>query len=425
MAADMSGKKEKIAFVVIRYGREINGGAEYHCRMLAERLAGDYDVEVLTTCVKNYVTGENEYPEGEEMLNGVRVRRFLAEPFDAAAHRNCVRRAAPAKKLRHLLYRFRLLRPLSHLKPVWHYKESEEVAALNTQACYSPKLNAFICENKAAYKAIIPLSFFPHTYYAALYAPERTLLIPTMHNNGSSFRSIITSVFTRVAYIAFNTRAEQRLMERIVGRGMAPHGVVGVGIERTSPADWETTRAKYALPDEYLLYVGRIDPMKLNHIVDYFLLYKRRNPASRLKLVLMGGVFGKTVSHSDLLYTGFVSEAEKTAILRGAVAVVNPSRYESLSLILLEAMNEGKAMLVNGRCEVLKEHCVRSGGAALYYKGGKDFIRKLRRIESSASLRDEMGEKGQRYVEGEYGWAQVLHRMKRAIESINRGGVGI
>ena len=84
MAADMSGKKEKIAFVVIRYGREINGGAEYHCRMLAERLAGDYDVEVLTTCVKNYVTGENEYPEGEEMLNGVRVRRFLAEVAPSA-----------------------------------------------------------------------------------------------------------------------------------------------------------------------------------------------------------------------------------------------------------------------------------------------------------------------------------------------------
>lgn len=54
--------KEKIAFIVVRYGKDINGGAEYHCRMLAERLVNDYDVEVLTTCVKNYVTGDNEYP---------------------------------------------------------------------------------------------------------------------------------------------------------------------------------------------------------------------------------------------------------------------------------------------------------------------------------------------------------------------------
>lgn len=45
--------KENIAFVVVRYGLNINGGAEYHCRMLAERLTNDYNVEVLTTCVDN------------------------------------------------------------------------------------------------------------------------------------------------------------------------------------------------------------------------------------------------------------------------------------------------------------------------------------------------------------------------------------
>ena len=38
-------KKEKVAFVVVRYGKNINGGAEYHCQMLAERLVSDYDVE--------------------------------------------------------------------------------------------------------------------------------------------------------------------------------------------------------------------------------------------------------------------------------------------------------------------------------------------------------------------------------------------
>ena len=53
--------KKKIAFVVVRYGKEINGGAEYHCRMLAERLVDKYDVEVLTTCVRNYLKGTNDY----------------------------------------------------------------------------------------------------------------------------------------------------------------------------------------------------------------------------------------------------------------------------------------------------------------------------------------------------------------------------
>lgn len=55
--------------------------------MLAERLVNDYDVEVLTTCVKNYVTGDNEYPEGEEILNGVLVRRFYSDPVEPDLHK--------------------------------------------------------------------------------------------------------------------------------------------------------------------------------------------------------------------------------------------------------------------------------------------------------------------------------------------------
>ena len=121
--------KEKIAFIVVRYGKDINGGAEYHCRMLAERLVNDYDVEVLTTCVKNYVTGDNEYPEGEEILNGVLVRRFYSDPVEPDLHKSYVRQAAPAKKWRHFLYRCRLLKPLSYVKPIWHYKEQEEIKA--------------------------------------------------------------------------------------------------------------------------------------------------------------------------------------------------------------------------------------------------------------------------------------------------------
>ncbi len=94
------------------------------------------------------------------------------------------------------------------------------------------------------------------------------------------------------------------------------------------------------MPEDYLLYVGRIDAIKLNNIVDYFLSYKKKYVDSRLKLV--GGIFGKTVEHPDIIYTGFVDDAEKVAIQLNAKVIVNPSRYESLSLILLETMSEGK-----------------------------------------------------------------------------------
>ncbi len=46
----------RIAFVVQRYGLDVHGGAEYHCREWAERLATRHRVEVLTTCARDFVT---------------------------------------------------------------------------------------------------------------------------------------------------------------------------------------------------------------------------------------------------------------------------------------------------------------------------------------------------------------------------------
>ena len=66
----------KLAFVVQRYGLDIAGGAEYHCRLVAEHMARHAQVEVITTCAADYITWANHYPEGREVLNGIPVRRF-------------------------------------------------------------------------------------------------------------------------------------------------------------------------------------------------------------------------------------------------------------------------------------------------------------------------------------------------------------
>ena len=102
-------KKEKVAFVVVRYGKNINGGAEYHCQMLAERLVSDYDVEVLTTCVRDVATGENIYPEGEEEWNGVVIRRFRTNPVQREKERYFAKKAKPARKLRQFLFNLGIL----------------------------------------------------------------------------------------------------------------------------------------------------------------------------------------------------------------------------------------------------------------------------------------------------------------------------
>ena len=140
--------KENIAFVVVRYGLNINGGAEYHCRMLAERLTNDYNVEVLTTCVDNYRTGENLKFKEKEIINKVIVRRFKTNPTHPELENFYKKKAKPAYKLRRFLYKCHFLAIASYFFPVWHFKEKEELEALGSQVFHSPALFNFIKENK-------------------------------------------------------------------------------------------------------------------------------------------------------------------------------------------------------------------------------------------------------------------------------------
>ena len=56
-----------------------------------------------------------------------------------------------------------------------------------------------------------------------------------MHYQRAAFRSVLTKVFTKVAYIGFNTRAEEKLAEGIFGPFMSPHGIISVGCEVAPP----------------------------------------------------------------------------------------------------------------------------------------------------------------------------------------------
>ena len=85
---------KKICFVVQRYGLEVNGGAELHCRKLAEHMLPYYNnVHVLTTKAIDYITWKNEYECDEEIIHGVYVHRFSVRhqrnkaQFDAYSNR--------------------------------------------------------------------------------------------------------------------------------------------------------------------------------------------------------------------------------------------------------------------------------------------------------------------------------------------------
>lgn len=411
--------KDKIAFVVIRYGRDINGGAEQHCRMLAERMAGRYDVEVLTTCIRNYRTGGNEFPAGEELIDGVLVRRFPADLSSPEAERYYARRAKRSRRFRHLLYRLGILPFVSAGIPVWKPGLEKDVEAQRHSMFFSPGMETFIKSNKDRYKAFIAFTVdYAPFYITAVDAGEKTIAVPTLHNAKVSFRPSLTEAFSRIRYVGFNTPAEMRLGKRIFGTAIRQCGIIGCGIEPAEPDPWSKVKEKYGLPDRYLLCIGRVDKSKTGRILSYYGRYRRKYGKNALPLILAGGIYDDPGKTEGVFLTGFVSEGEKRSILQHASLFINPSYYESLSLVVLEALNDGIPVLVNGRCEVLKEHCVLSGGAIKYYMNGKEFADMIGEITSSEGICRRMSVKGKEYFESGYGWPLVTERLVEAIEKI-------
>jgi glycosyltransferase involved in cell wall biosynthesis len=118
------------------------------------------------------------------------------------------------------------------------------------------------------------------------------------------------------------------------------------------------TKAKYGITDDYLLYLGTLQPRKnLVRLVDAFHMAIASRPNEALKLVIAGP---KGWLYADILakvqrlgladrviFPGYVAAADKAALLSGALAYVFPSLYEGFGLPVLEAMACGVPVLTS------------------------------------------------------------------------------
>ena len=167
----------------------------------------------------------------------------------------------------------------------------------------------------------------------------------------------------------------------------------------------------------YIIYVGRIDESKgCNWLFKYFQEYKKRNN-NDLKLVLMGKAVMDVPEHPDIINLGFVSEEEKFQGINGAKALILPSHFESLSISVLEALQVETPVIVNGGCDVLKGHCIKSN-AGLYYKNYWEFEGCLNYLLSHDEERDTMARNGKTYVDNYFRWDIVVEKWQQMFEDV-------
>jgi glycosyltransferase involved in cell wall biosynthesis len=391
----------KLLFVVQRYGAEVFGGAELHAREMAVRLAArGHDVEVVTSCGVDYTDWANVYAPGESLVDGVRVHRLpVARPrvkslFDAINGRALGRpwRLAP------------------HLQREW----------MRLQGPFIPELTNWIAERSRGFDVTIFFTYLYYTTWAGLpAAASPAVLHPTAHDEPPIYLALFDAVFRLADAFAFSTEEEAAFVRRRF-RVVRPSRVVGIGIELDTAGDPARFRERFGLGDRpYLVCVGRIDPSKGSHeLYDHFTRYcgRHRNPPA---LVFVGEEVVELPEHRDVLKTGFVDDATRNAAIKGADLLIQPSYFESFSLVLCEAWAQGVPALVQALSPVLLGQSIRSG-AGVPYRDYPGFEVALERLLADPQLRRRLGEAGRAYVESRYRWPTVLSKYESFLEELLR-----
>lgn len=383
----------RIKVVVQRYGSDLLGGAERHAALMAGLLARHHDVEVLTTTAGDYQTWSDAYPAGESIVDGVSVRRFPVEQG----------RTPGWSVVSGLLHdgfdpsRFALLSDVTRrafAARVRAWPEPLQEDFIRGQGPVAPELLSTL--EKGAYDRVLFVTYLYPTTYDGLLAvePARARVVPTLHDEPPAYLPVFGRRLRRATLLC-STEAEIALAGRLWVEAPTAR-LLGYGIEL--PPD------EVAEPDDgdpFLLYAGRIDTQKgIGELLDWYDALHELDP-SPPRLVLIGEPSMRLPDRAGLEVRGFVSEAEKSSLMRRALAFVHPSPFESLGIVLLESLAARTPIVVNGRSAVMVEHCRRSG-AGLWVKDRAEFAAAVAKLRSRPNLRAELGANGRRYVETHY-----------------------
>lgn len=390
----------KLACVVHRYGADIAGGSEAHCRQLAERLAVRHQVTVLTTCARDYVTWANAYPPGHSRINQVDVHRFP------------VRRPRRLKQFADLSDEVFDARAPAERQEEWFRENGPE----------TPALLDHLRSHGRDYDLVL---FWSYRYYTAFFGlpivADRSVLVPTAEEDPAIGLDVLEDYFKKPAGYLFLTPEEQALVSRRAGRRLDPAAVVGAGLEPVPERDSPPANGELAsgVHGDFVLYLGRVDHNKGCHTLFEYFQQHLAEGGRGTTLVLAGPAKIPIPDHPRIRALGFVNDRLRDALLAGARALIVPSPYESLSIALLEGWNHGVPALVNGDCAVLQGQVRRANGG-LYYRSAKEFSAALDWLLAHLPEGRVLGQQGRGYVDREYRWPIVMERVEALLDVVAR-----
>ena len=255
------------------------------------------------------------------------------------------------------------------------------------------------------------------TYFGLPLVSDKAVLVPTTHDDPYLSLPTFRPLFHLPQALVYLTEPEKRLVHTTTQNQTRPFMVGGVGIEPPPNASAERFRRQYGINGNFVLYVGRIHESKnVPQLLDYFQQFQKAH-TKPLKLVLIGKSHLDLPEHPDIVHLGYVPEQAKYDAIKAASLLIMPSLFESLSIIILEAWLMDTAVLVNGRCDVLKHQCRQSNGG-LYYTSYDEFESELSLLLRSPQLRRQLGRQGHQFVSQHYNWETIIAKYQILFEKM-------
>ncbi len=374
----------RILVVVQRYGAEVVGGSEGHARTVAHRLARRHEVEVATTTALDYWSWAEHYAAGESVDDGVLVRRFAVRSGRGADYKAVESRV--------------LLGP---------HTLADEYAWLRVQGPHAPQLFEFLHRDGQRYQTVIFYTYiYEPTALGLPIVPERALLVSTAHDELPLRLAPYRALFQLPRAIAFLTPEERDLVHREFRNEHIPSDVVGVPLDPAPRGDGARFRAAHRIEGPIVLYLGQVSEAK--GCAELLSLWTARERDATL--VLLGHVRMPIPSMPSVRALDAVSDETKWDGLAAADVLVQPSRFESLGLVLLEGWQQGTPALVQAGNPVTAGQVRRSGGG-LAYEDAASFDAGLERLLAEGRAR---GERARDWVRDEY----APERFDRRIEDL-------
>ena len=394
-----------VAFVAPWFGEDIPGGAEAELRELTAHLhSAGMPLEILTTCVKDFSSdwSRNYHETGRsKTTDGITVRRFRVRKRNTAAFDR-----VNVKLMRNM--------PLSR---------QEEETFLH-EMVGSPELCRYIERHREDYALFVYIPYmFGTTYYGVRICPEKSVLIPCLHDESYARLTPLRELFPKAAGMVFNAAPEAELAEELYG--LSETGtktvVMGIGMDTGIRASAEDFRRKFHIDEPFIVYAGRKDEGKnVGALVRYYSEYISRNDTP-LRLVLIGGgsirLPEELVKSGRIVDLGFVEKQDKYNAMAAAELLCQPSLNESFSLVIMESWLCGRPVLVHEECPVTRGFVTECSGGLYFgnyfeFEGCVDYL--LRNTDTAAA----MGENGSKYVKEHFDWEVIVKKYRKYFDEV-------